>query len=592
VASADELERTWREEVYRGAGVRQLTARALLTGALIGAVTGITNLYVGLKVGWSVGVVLTASIVGWAAWRTGLRWGLLRDRPSVLEANAMASTASAAGYSTGTIVAGALGGYLIATGHHLPLWQLTAWVLAVSMLGLFVAIPLKRALINVEQLPFPTGAAAAETLRTLCEREAAGGRQAKALVVALGVGVALKWFTGVMPLLAPTLALPEQVAFVGAAGAYTWAFQLSTLLAAAGALVGLRIAVSVLVGAIVCWAVVAPRLVANGVIAEPGYLAVVDWSVWPGTTLMIVGALVHLAFRWRSIAGAFANVSGLAGRRRHDPLVDIEPPRRWFLGGVSLSGLACVVLLRSLFAVPIVYGILAVLLAGVLAIVAARVTGETDVTPGGPLGKVAQLLSAPVIRGAGPNLMVASVSAGAAASAADLLTDLKSGYLLGANPRQQFLAQAAGVVVGVLCVVPVFRWLVPTADMLGTEAWPASAAQAWAAVAKALSTGLDALHPTALWAVAIAALVAVTLAVAEHLRPAWRPWLPSATGLGIAFVLPASCGISFCLGALVATVLVRRHPDRAPLVVPIASGLLAGESLTGTVTAIVTGWLS
>jgi GTPase SAR1 family protein len=48
------------------------------------------------------------------------------------------------------------------------------------------------------------------------------------------------------------------------------------------------------------------------------------------------------------------------------------------------------------------------------------------------------------------NLMTAGVTAGAAGSAADLLTDLKSGYLLGANPRKQFIAQAWGIVAGTL----------------------------------------------------------------------------------------------------------------------------------------------
>jgi hypothetical protein len=38
----------------------------------------------------------------------------------------------------------------------------------------------------------------------------------------------------------------------------------------------------------------------------------------------------------------------------------------------------------------------------------------------------------------------------AATSSADLLTDLKSGYLLGANPRKQFLAQFAGIFIGTI----------------------------------------------------------------------------------------------------------------------------------------------
>ena len=63
--------------------------------------------------------------------------------------------------------------------------------------------------------------------------------------------------------------------------------------------------------------------------------------------------------------------------------------------------------------------------------------GETDTTPVGAMGKVTQLAFGAMSPGhVNINLMSANITAGAATSSADLLTDLKSGYLLGANPRQ------------------------------------------------------------------------------------------------------------------------------------------------------------
>ena len=62
----------------------------------------------------------------------------------------------------------------------------------------------------------------------------------------------------------------------------------------------------------------------------------------------------------------------------------------------------------------------------------------------------------------GVNLMTAGITSGAASSSGDLLTDLKSGYLLGANPRKQFLAQFIGVFFGAAAVVPAWYLLVPT----------------------------------------------------------------------------------------------------------------------------------
>ena len=117
---------------------------------------------------------------------------------------------------------------------------------------------------------------------------------------------------------------------------------------------------------------------------------------------------------------------------------------------------------------------IAVALSFLLALVACRVTGETETTPVGAMGKVTHLAFG-VLSPGNVNLMSANITAGAATSAADLLTDLKSGYLLGANPRQQFLAQFAGIFVGSVVSVLTFAVLVPNARALGTDQFPAPA---------------------------------------------------------------------------------------------------------------------
>ena len=130
-------------------------------------------------------------------------------------------------------------------------------------------------------------------------------------------------------------------------------------------------------------------------------------------------------------------------------------------------------------------GAVAVAATFVLVIVAARVTGETDVTPVGPLSKITQLTFGAIQPGSiTTNLMTANISAGATSHAGDLLTDLKSGYLLGANPRQQTIAQFFGVLAGSVVVVPAFFMLIPDPSLLGTERWPAPAALVWRGVAE------------------------------------------------------------------------------------------------------------
>jgi uncharacterized oligopeptide transporter (OPT) family protein len=81
------------------------------------------------------------------------------------------------------------------------------------------------------------------------------------------------------------------------------------------------------------------------------------------------------------------------------------------------------------------------------------------------MGKVTQLTFGALSPGnVNVNLMSANITAGAATSSADLLTDLKSGYLLGANPRQQFLAQFSGIFVGTVVSVLAFALLVHRFD--------------------------------------------------------------------------------------------------------------------------------
>lgn len=599
----EDIERYWLEHVYRGDEVPQLTTRALLMGALLGTVTGLSNLYVGLKAGWSLGVVITASIMCWAIWSGLVRVGIARTRMTILETNAMASTASAAGYSTGSVLVSAMAAYLMVVGDHLPFWQLTLWMLALGSLGVFVAIPMKRQFVNIEQLPFPTGTAAAETLRGLYAEGREGARRARALFIALGVGVLVKWITGGTAALAAVtgsdalaaLAVPEHVPlpFLAAAASYTWLLEVSTLLVAAGAIVGWRVCWSLMLGSIVCFGVLAPWMHGRGVIADPvGYRSIVQWSLWGGVSMMVTAGLLMFGLQWRTVLRALSGVGKLfVGRSAsEDPLDRVEVPASWFVVGAGLAGVACVALAAIFFGIPVHLGILAVLLAFVLAIVSARVTGETDITPVGALGKIAQLTYGGLMpRQMVPNLMSAGITAGVASSSADLLTDLRSGYLLGANPRKQFLAQFAGVFVGGLVVVPVFMFvLVPDTAALGSAQWPAPAAQVWRSVAELLSRGFEALHPTSAYAIGIGGAVGAALVAAERLVPRARAYIPSATGLGLAFVLPAFNALSFFIGGGIALWVARRRPDlHARYTIAISAGLIAGESLMGIVVAVI-----
>ena len=233
-------------------------------------------------------------------------------------------------------------------------------------------------------------------------------------------------------------------------------------------------------------------------------------------------------------------------------------------------------------------GVLAVALSFLLAVVACRVTGETGITPIGALGKVTQLTFGFLVpRQMAANLMTANVTGGAAGQSADLMTDLRTGLAVGATPRLQIIAQSFGILVGSVVGTLVYLVLVPDpATMLITPRWPAPAVATWKAVAEGLAHGVSSLPASAVAAIAIAAPRGFALALAERLLPdRTARFVPSAPAIGLAFVIPAWNSISLFLGALAAAAFMRAStPLASRYTLPIAAGLVAGESLMGIVT--------
>jgi len=150
----EQKDRWWLENVYRG-DMPQLTLRSALTGVVVGGVLSLTNLYVGIRTGWTLGVGITSVILAFAAFKLLSRIGLGRDL-GILENNAMQSIATSAGYMTAPLVA-SLPAYMLVTGKPIPPWQVVLWMAGLSVLGVLFAFPLKKRFINDEQLPFPEG---------------------------------------------------------------------------------------------------------------------------------------------------------------------------------------------------------------------------------------------------------------------------------------------------------------------------------------------------------------------------------------------------------------------------------------------------
>jgi len=634
-------EEEWYAKVYRGDSVPQLTIRAVITGSIFGFVLAFTNLYVGLTAGWALGVVITASLVCFAMWQLFLAARLVSTPMGPLEMNCMASTASSAGYATGGTMVSAIPAMLMLSasaanpkGEQISIGVIMAWTACLGFLGTVMAIPMKRNMVNHERLRFPTGTAAAVTIQALFTEGKEAMKKAKALLWTAGISAILPFLlelkVGALLKLGRDTILPTQINFMNwlpapaampKTGAptkpsdWTWYLDLSApYMVAAGMLVGLRTTFSMLLGGLVIYYGLAPTAVAWDWTSPTGEVLTAitaphkvyrEAGLWLGVSVLVASSLLAFAMQWKTIARAFRSFGKGAGDSAETALEarvrETEVPIRWFLVGTAVFGGLTAFLADRYFEVPILLGLLAVAMTFMLCLVACRVTGETDITPMGPLGKIMQLSYGAMIPGnATANLMAASITANAAGNSADLLTDLKSGYLLGANPRRQFLAQFLGVLSGTVATALGFRLLVPdatylngvtdaaTGELIRKAAFDAPAAATWKAVADLFQHGFSSLHPMHLQLIWWGIGIGVVMVVLETLMPKRKSWLPSATGFGFGMIFGFQYAILMLLGAAIAAIWNRGNRRTAEAyLVPVAGGLIAGYTLLAVVVALL-----
>ncbi len=557
---------------------RELSPRAALTGVLLGILLTPSNVYAGLKIGWSFNMSIIALLVGFGFWqgvaarvRKGPSWTLHESNMNQTVASAAASVIS------GGLVA-PIPAHTLLTGEALPAAPMMAWVFSVSFLGIWIAWYLRPSLIDDAELKFPEGMA---TLEALTHVYGHGREAAKRIAVLFGAASFsgfVKWvdtFYWAFPRWAPTAQLER----------LTFTFDPSLLLVGFGGIVGMRVGLSLLLGAALAWGGVAPWLLSQGlVVLPPGsegpqFSALVEWLLWPGVSLMVFSTLSSLALRLFRRGGAAAGGAARAARFR------LRRPEGAPALGLCLAVLLVVALQSALFGIAVSMALLTVPLALCLAAVAARVVGATGIPPIGAIGQLSQLGFGAVAPGqVSTNLMGANAAGGAAGQCTDLMNDFKVGKAIGATPWKQVAAQCVGIAVGSVVGVLVYKALIPDprATLL-TEEWPAPAAATWKAVAQTLALGLASLSTSVRWAILLGGLAGLALGVLDSVAPArWARRLPSAAALGLAFILPASVSGMMASGALLAWLVGLRWPRLTEqFAVTAAAGLVAGESIAG-----------
>jgi len=555
---------------------RELSLRAVLTGALLGILLTPSNVYAGLKIGWSFNMSIIALLIGFALWQ-GLA-GRRENRPAwtLHESNINQTVASAAASIVSGGLVAPIPAYTLLTGHQLDPVPMMAWVFSVSFLGIWIAWYLRPALLNDHGLKFPEGMATLETLQQIYNHGREAMARIKVLCSAALLSGLVKWIDGfvwAIPRWAPTPALER----------LTFTLDPSLMLIGFGSIIGIRVGLTLLIGAALAWGGLAPWLIEHALVvlapdaSGPQFAALVEWLLWPGVSLMVCATLTSLMVRLFQVPRRSpANLRVPRARVRFTP---------WPASGLLLSIVLIVTLQALLFGIDGWMALLSIPLAVCLAVVAARVVGATGIAPIGAIGKLSQLSFGLIAPGqVAINLMSANTAGGAAGQSTDLMNDFKVGLAIGATAHKQLIAQCIGIFIGSVVGVLVYRVLIPDPQaLLLTEQWPAPAAATWKAVAQTLTQGLGALPLALRWAIVAGSGVGVLLGALDSLLPQRAArWLPSTAALGLAFILPASISLMMGLGAVVTWLVSCRWPSVTErFAITAAAGLIAGESIMG-----------
>ncbi len=601
----EQKDRWWLENVYRG-DMKQLTLRSALTGMILGGILSCTNLYVGIKTGWSLGVGITSVVLSFAMFKALSKIGL-GEEMTVLENNAMQSVATSAGYMCSPLVS-SIPAYMLVTGKSIPLYQTFFWTVSLSMLGVLFAFPLKKRFINDEQLPFPEGAAAGIVMDNLHSEGGSDGMfKAKLLGIGGAVAAAIEFFRNETVTKAAGLwKLPDHLddfiykfytpKILGTPlKDLTIQVDSSITMVAAGGLMNIKTGFSLMVGAFINYFILAPILIHEGVIKGTGFKAITMWALWGGVAMMTTSSLYSFLSKPEMIFRALKAPFQKKGEKTEDILKDIELPMSVFMWGIPIMSAIVVYLGHEFFNLAYWEGILAIPLIAVFTLIAVNSTGLTSITPGGALGKLTQLTYSIIAPGNVPvNIVAAGINGEVSLNASNLLMDIKPGYMLGAKPRHQAIGHVLGIWAGALCCVPLF-YLIFHGDLslLTSEKLPMPGATIWRAVAEVLTQGLSFLHPTARWAALIGAALGIAFEMANT-RMKGR-FMLSGVGVGLAFVLHFTDALAMSMGAFLfwyfEKTLTNKESTSYKTMVEnretLCAGAIAGGSLIGIILIIV-----
>ena len=614
----------------------ELTVKSILVGSLFGVIFGASTVYLALKAGLTVSASIPVAVIAITLGRKFLK-------TTILENNIIQTTASA-GESIAAGVAFTLPGFLFLSspGSAEYFNYITILILAIvgGLLGTLLMVPLRKALIvnEHENLPYPEGTACGDVL-IAGEK---GGDFAKTAFQGLGVALVYAILQKVANVIAetPFYATKQLNKFFPSAKV---SGEITPEYMGVGYIIGPRIAGVLVAGSVLSWLVFIPlmsSLVPPDVIARQlmklGYLADIakpggkgNWD--PIThTFTDYPSAVYYAFVRQIGAGMVAaggiitliktiptiiksvkeSIASLKTNGKDGSPAVLRTEKDLNLRVVGLGSLGLIALITLLPQIPgngilqkLLIGILVVLFGALFVTVSSRIVGLigssnnpiSGMTIATVMGTSLIFLSLgwtgessePLVLVVGGMICIAAANAGGTSQ------DLKSGYIVGATPRNQQIALFVGAIVSSIVIGLTVKFLDrPTTDMvqqgihhaIGTDKFPAPQATLMATLIKGiLQQKLD-------WLFVFSGMfVAVTMELCgiKSLSFAIGAYLPLSTTLPI-----------FAGGAIKGIVEKKQKKENIKLNAEeeelgkgnlFATGLVAGGAVAGVLIAFIAG---
>ncbi len=570
----------------------EITVTSIIMGIILSVVFGAANAYLGLRVGMTVSASIPAAVISMGVIRIIMR------KNSILESN-IVQTIGSAGES---LAAGA-----IFTLPALFLWakdgvmskpdlvEITLIALIGGLLGVFFMVPLRNALIVKEHgiLPYPEGAACAEVL--LAGEN--GGSSAATVFAGMGFAALFKFIIDGLKVVKSEASIVVK-GFAGEIGTQIYPAVMSV-----GYICGPKISSYMFSGGLLSWVVLIPLIVLFGgeAIMAPGTAPIAQMyaeggasAIWGsyvryiGAGALAAGGIISLVKSIPLIVSTFAGaIKSMAGAGKSGELRTDKELNMVFVLAMILV-LTIVIWLVPAIPVTFLGAVIIVVFGFFFATVSSRMVGLVGSSNNPVSGMaIATLLVATIIlkstgmvgaTGMASAIAIGSIICIVAAISGDTSQDLKTGFLLGATPKKQQIAEVIGVIAAAFAIGGTL-YLLDSAWGFGSE----EIAAPQATLMKMIVEGV--MNANLPWG-----LVFVGIAIAVLVECLGIPVLPFAIGV----YLPVHLNACIMVGGLVRLAMdkLKKNEDEKKEIVNdgilFCSGMIAGEGLVGILLAILT----